>query len=35
MIDEANAYHEQYDKGFLRWKMPAEPPPDLDFTPQG
>jgi hypothetical protein len=35
MIDEANAYHEKYDKGFLRWKMPDEPPPDLDLTPQG
>ena len=35
MIDQANAYHEQYDKGFLRWKMPDEPPPDLDFAPQG
>ena len=23
MIDEANAYHEKYDKGFLRWKMPT------------
>jgi hypothetical protein len=32
MIDEANAYHEKYDKGFLRWKMPDEPPPDLDLT---
>ena len=34
MIDEANAYHEKYDKGFLRWQMPADPPPDLDLTPQ-
>jgi hypothetical protein len=34
MIDQANAYHEQYDKGFLRWKMPSEPPNDLDLTPQ-
>jgi hypothetical protein len=33
MIDQANAYHEKYDKGFLRWKMPTEAPPDLDFTP--
>jgi hypothetical protein len=33
MVEEANAYHEQYDKGFLRWKVPSEPPPDLDFTP--
>src|SRR5579864_347553 len=30
MIDQANAYHEKYDKGFLRWKMPSEPPNDLD-----
>jgi hypothetical protein len=34
MVDEANAYHEKYDKGFLRWKIPAEPPRDLDMTPQ-
>ena len=33
MIDQANAYHEQYDKPFLRWKMPDQPPPDLDLTP--
>jgi hypothetical protein len=33
MVDEANAYHEQYDKGFLRWKLPDQPPPDLDLTP--
>jgi len=35
MIDKANAYHEKYDKGFLRWKMPDQPPPDLDLTPSG
>jgi hypothetical protein len=33
MIEQANAYHEKYDKGFLRWKMPAEPPPDLEMSP--
>ena len=32
MIEEANAYHEKYDKGYLRWKMPDQPPPDLDLT---
>ena len=32
MIDQANAYHEKYDKGFLRWQMPSEAPPDLDLT---
>jgi hypothetical protein len=33
MIEEANAYHEKYDKGFLRWKMPDQPPPDLELAP--
>ncbi len=33
MIEDANANHEFYDKGFLRWKMPDQPPPDLDLTP--
>ncbi len=35
MVDQANAYHELYDKPFLRWKIPSEPPPDLDLTPRG
>src|ERR1051326_2349731 len=30
MVDQANAYHELYDKSFLRWKIPDAPPPDLD-----
>jgi hypothetical protein len=34
MVENANANHELYDKGFLRWKVPDEPPPDLDLTPQ-
>jgi hypothetical protein len=33
-IEQANAYHELYDKPFLRWKVPASPPPDLDLTPR-
>lgn len=32
MIEEANAYHEKYDKSYLRWKMPDQPPPDLDLS---
>lgn len=32
MVDSANAYHEVYDKAFLRWKVPDSPPPDLDMT---
>jgi hypothetical protein len=35
MVDAANAYHDLYDKSFLRWQMPNSPPPDLDFTPRG
>ncbi len=34
MVDAANAYHELYDKSFLRWKIPDSPPPDLDLTPR-
>jgi hypothetical protein len=32
MIEQANANHEFYDKAFLRWKMPDQPPADLDLT---
>lgn len=32
MVDEANGYHELYEKSFLRWKVPDQPPPDLDLT---
>lgn len=34
-VEQANAYHELYDKPFLRWRVPAAPPPDLDMTPRG
>jgi len=34
MVDAANAYHDAFDKGFLRWKVPNAPPPDLDMTPR-
>jgi hypothetical protein len=32
MVEQANANHEFYDKSFLRWKLPDQPPPDLDLT---
>jgi hypothetical protein len=32
MVDEANGYHELYEKSFLRWKVPEQPPLDLDMT---
>lgn len=34
MVDAANAYHELYDKPYLRWRIPDAPPPDLDMTPR-
>ncbi len=34
MVNAANAYHEVYDKEFLRWKIPDHPPPDLDMAPR-
>ena len=33
-VEQANAYHELYDKPFLRWKVPSQAPPDLDMTPR-
>jgi len=35
MVAAANAYHDLYDKSFLHWKVPADPPPDLDLTFRG
>jgi hypothetical protein len=35
MVEHANAYHELYDKPWLRWKIPEMPPPDMDMTPRG
>lgn len=34
MVAQANAYHDLYDKPYLRWKIPEEPPPDLDLAPR-
>ena len=33
-IDSANAWHEEKDKPYIRWKMPSEAPPDLDLEPR-
>ena len=33
-IESANAWHDQKDKPFIKWKLPDFPPPDLDFTPR-
>ncbi len=33
-VDSANAWHDKKDKPFIRWKVPDQPPPDLDLTPR-
>ena len=33
-IESANAWHEEKDHGYIRWKLPASPPPDLDLSPR-
>lgn len=33
-IESANAWHDQKDKPFIKWKLPDFPPPDLDLTPR-
>ena len=33
MTDSANRYHGRWNKGYLVWKVPTEPPQDLDLTP--
>lgn len=34
VVRATNRYHEEFDKGFLVWKVPEDPPPDLDLTPR-
>lgn len=33
-IESANAWHDQKEKPFIKWKLPDFPPPDLDLTPR-
>jgi hypothetical protein len=32
MVDAANAYHDVYDKPYLKYKIPEIPPPDMDVN---
>jgi hypothetical protein len=34
VVKATNRYHEEFDKGFLVWKVPEDPPRDLDLTPR-
>jgi hypothetical protein len=35
MVSMANEFHDGVDHGFIVWKLPDYPPPDLDLTPRG
>jgi hypothetical protein len=35
MVSMANEFHDGVDHGFIVWKLPDNPPPDLDLTPKG
>ncbi len=32
--DRANEYHEEFKKGYLVWKLPDYPNPQVDYTPR-
>lgn len=34
LILQANSYHELYGHPYLQWRVPAEPPADLNLTPR-
>lgn len=33
VVKATNRYHEEFEKGFLVWKVPEDPPRDLDLRP--
>ncbi len=35
LVAATKRYHEEFDKGYLVWKVSPEPPGDLDLTPRG
>lgn len=34
VVEATNRYHEEFEKGFLVWKVPEDPPRDLDLAPR-
>jgi len=34
MVTEANDYHDGVGRNYIVWKLPDQPPPDLDLTPR-
>ncbi|MBO0746880.1 MAG: hypothetical protein J2O47_00935 [Acidimicrobiaceae bacterium] len=35
LTKEVNRWHDEFDHGFLVWKVSNDPPSDLDLSPQG
>jgi len=33
-VDMANEYHDGVGRSYIVWKLPDQPPPDLDLTPR-
>ena len=33
-VDAANDFHRRWNKGFIVWRLPDQPPLDLDLTPR-
>jgi hypothetical protein len=33
-VDAANDLHRRWKKPWIVWRLPADPPPDLDLTPR-
>jgi hypothetical protein len=34
VVTATNRYHEEFEKGFLVWRVPEDPPRDLDLPPR-
>lgn len=34
LVQATNRYHEEFDKPYLVWKVPADPPQDLELKPR-
>lgn len=34
VVTATNRYHEEFDKGYIVWKVPSDPPGDLELKPK-
>ena len=33
-VESTNEFHRRWEKGFIVWRLPESPPPDLDLSPR-